>query len=100
MRRLFTKQQLLTVPNLLSVVRLLLIPLMVYLYCEKQAYTAVVWVLLISGLTDVVDGFIARRFHAVSDLGKLLYSSAVARADARRHNNKCCFHIVKLPFDF
>lgn len=62
----------LTVPNLLSAFRLCLIPVCVWLYCVKQEYLMTTLVLVISGLTDVVDGFIARRFGMVSDVGKVL----------------------------
>lgn len=72
MHRLMKKEQLLTIPNLLSVVRLLLIPLIVWLYCARQEYELAVLIILLSGATDVVDGFIARRFHMVSDFGKIL----------------------------
>ncbi|MCI8658620.1 MAG: CDP-alcohol phosphatidyltransferase family protein [Oscillospiraceae bacterium] len=65
-------KQILTIPNLLSVFRILLIPLIVWLYCGKQDYLLAAWVLLLSGVTDIADGFIARRFHMVSDLGKVL----------------------------
>ena len=61
-----------TIPNLLSFFRLLLIPVIVHMMvAEKNALWAAGLVVL-SGLTDVVDGFIARRFHMVSDLGKAL----------------------------
>ena len=65
-------KQILTIPNLLSVFRILLIPLIVWLYCGKQDYPLAAWVLLLSGATDIADGFIARHFHMVSDLGKVL----------------------------
>ena len=65
-------KQILTIPNLLSVFRILLIPLIVWLYCGKQDYPLAAWALLLSGATDIADGFIARRFHMVSDLGKVL----------------------------
>ena len=65
-------KQILTIPNLLTVFRILLIPLIVWLYCGKQDYLLAAWVLLLSGATDIADGFIARRFHMVSDLGKVL----------------------------
>lgn len=61
-----------TVPNLLSLFRILLIPVIVWLYCVKHAYPATVAVLCLSGLTDLVDGFVARRFNMVSNLGKAL----------------------------
>ena len=65
-------KQILTIPNLLSVFRILLIPLIVWLYCGKQDYPLAAWALLLSGATDIADGFIARHFHMVSDLGKVL----------------------------
>ena len=38
----------------------------------KKDYAATGWILLLSGLTDIADGFIARRFHMISKLGKIL----------------------------
>ena len=65
------KKQILTIPNLLSLVRLLMIPAFVCLYLKGyEEWTAAL--LILSGVTDVVDGFIARRFGQVSDLGKAL----------------------------
>ena len=72
MRCCLRKEQVLTIPNLLSAIRLALIPLIVWLYIGKQKYTAAAAVILISGATDLLDGFIARKFHMVSDLGKIL----------------------------
>ncbi len=72
MHRVFKKDQVLTIPNLLSLVRLALIPLIIWLYCVKQNFTVATVMILVSGLTDIVDGFIARRFHMVSDFGKIL----------------------------
>lgn len=71
MKKLF-EGKILTIPNLLSVLRLALIPWFVWLYLAKQNTVGTVLVLLLSGLTDVVDGFIARRFEMVSNLGKAL----------------------------
>lgn len=61
-----------TIPNALSLLRLCLIPLFVWLYCTKQNYVGTTIVLLVSGLTDIIDGFIARKFNMVSNLGKAL----------------------------
>ena len=66
------QKQVMTIPNLLSVFRILLVPVIVWLYCGKGDYPLTACVLLVSGATDIVDGFIARRFHMVSDLGKVL----------------------------
>lgn len=69
------KSEIFTIPNLLSVVRVLLIPLFMSLYFNSQTtaqyYTAAV-VILISGLTDLLDGVIARKFNQVSEIGKAL----------------------------
>lgn len=71
MKTLF-KGKILTIPNLLSMIRILLIPLFMRLYLGKDDVPATAIVLVISGLTDALDGFIARRFHVVSDFGKAL----------------------------
>ena len=61
-----------TVPNMLSYFRLLLIPVFIFLYIGRNNYTWAAVIILISGLTDIADGFIARHFNMVSDLGKAL----------------------------
>ena len=60
-----------TIPNLLSVIPIILIPVFLVLFL-KGSYLAAVIVLGISGLTDLFDGKIARAFNQVSNLGKLL----------------------------
>ena len=72
MHRIFKKEQILTIPNLLSVIRLLMIPLIVWLYFGVKNYPAATGVLIASGITDIADDIIARKFHMVSDLGKIL----------------------------
>jgi cardiolipin synthase (CMP-forming) len=62
----------LTVPNLISLVRLLGVPLFLYLLLVARADVAAVVVLAVGGTTDWVDGFIARRLGQVSRLGELL----------------------------
>jgi len=66
------KKDILTVPNLLSLFRLLLIPVIIWLYCTKGNYYAAFGAVVLSGLTDVLDGKIARHFNAITDLGKIL----------------------------
>lgn len=61
----------LTVPNLLSFFRILLIPVIIVLYTKEQYWWAF-GLLVLSGATDVVDGWIARTFHVVSDFGKAI----------------------------
>ena len=71
MKALF-KGKILTIPNLLSLIRILLIPLFVWLYLGEDNVPATAVVLALSGLTDALDGFIARHYHMVSDFGKAL----------------------------
>lgn len=66
------RKDILTIPNMLSFFRILLIPVMAVLYCYYEAYEAAVVVIVLSGLTDIADGKIARKFNMVSDFGKFL----------------------------
>ncbi|MEI6579280.1 MAG: CDP-alcohol phosphatidyltransferase family protein [Eubacteriales bacterium] len=61
----------LTVPNLLTFLRIVLIPIFALLFYNGQFIWAV-FVLFLSGLSDFLDGKIARRFNQVSELGKIL----------------------------
>ena len=70
--RLFPQLKLLTIPNLLSLIRILLIPLFIRLYYFDHERNWAVFVLVLSGLTDLADGFIARHFNMISDFGKAL----------------------------
>lgn len=70
--QIFSKESVLTIPNLLSLVRLAMIPVIAWSYLEKNDPWMTTLLLLLSGLTDVVDGFIARHFHMISELGKAL----------------------------
>lgn len=69
------KKEILTIPNLLSLFRLGLIPVYVQLYRSArdpaEFYTAGT-IIALSCLTDLVDGKVARRFNMVSTLGKIL----------------------------
>lgn len=62
----------LTLPNVLTVVRFLGVPLFIWLVLEKQEYGFAALVLAIMGSTDWVDGYIARRFDQMSNLGRVL----------------------------
>lgn len=69
------KKEILTIPNLLSLFRLVLIPVYIHLYLTAEGpedYRASALVLAISCLTDMVDGKIARKFNMVSNVGKVL----------------------------
>lgn len=58
-------------PNLLSAVRILLVPVFVGFYVADMLYAAVI-TFVVAGLTDIADGYIARRFNLISNLGKIL----------------------------
>ena len=64
------KSKILTIPNLLSLLRIIMIPQLMWLYLQKQDYIASAVLLAISGATDVLDGIIARKFNMISDFGK------------------------------
>ncbi len=72
MKELFKKEDLLSLPNQLSYVRLLLIPLIAWLYCGLHNPIAALIALGFSALTDILDGHIARRYNMVTELGKVL----------------------------
>jgi len=61
-----------TIPNLLSFLRICLIPVIIWLYLDKENNAWAGIVLILSGITDVLDGYIARRFNMTSDFGKVL----------------------------
>ena len=60
-----------TIPNLMSFIRILLIPVFGVLFYKGYSVAAVA-VLAVSGLSDLFDGKIARKFNQVSNLGKIL----------------------------
>ena len=67
-----TQKKIFTIPNLMSLFRLCLIPVIIWLYCVEKNDVAAGLVLILSGATDIADGFVARHFHMISDLGKVL----------------------------
>ena len=64
------KHKIITIPNVLSFFRLLLIPVIVWLYIVKKDPIWTMAILALSGITDIVDGIIARRCNMISDFGK------------------------------
>jgi cardiolipin synthase len=66
----------LTAPNLITFVRLACVPLFVWLLFGAHRQTDAAILLAVLGATDWVDGFVARRFHQVSTLGKVLDPTA------------------------
>lgn len=64
------------IPNTLSLLRLLMIPAFIVTFLNSEDKPALLYwslgILLASGLTDLFDGWIARHFHQITDIGKLL----------------------------
>lgn len=69
------KKEILTIPNLLSLFRLILIPVYVFVYLKATDpldYYIAAGILAVSCLTDLIDGKIARHFNMISHVGKIL----------------------------
>ena len=72
---MFSRKEILSIPNILSYFRVLLIPVFMYLYfkaeTDREYYIATI-VVGVSSITDMFDGLIARRYNMVTELGKLI----------------------------
>lgn len=69
------KKDVLTIPNILSLFRLLLIPVYIVIYLNAEYppdYYLAAGILAVSCLTDLIDGKIARHFNMISTIGKIL----------------------------
>ena len=71
MSNIIEKQKVLNIPNILTVIRILLAPAFAALYLNKFYITAAI-ILVLCGFTDVLDGVIARKFNLITTLGKIL----------------------------
>jgi cardiolipin synthase len=67
-----TSSRILTIPNLVSFVRLLAIPVFWWALLVEDDVALAAWIIFIIGWTDWVDGYLARRLGQVSELGKVL----------------------------
>lgn len=75
----FSKKDVFTVPNVLTYIRLLCVPVfigMMIAYCVDKTATEYLWaafgLFVFASATDIADGYIARRFNMISDIGKVL----------------------------
>ena len=59
------------IPNILSVIRLMLVFVFIYTYYCVDRYVALA-VFIIAGITDVIDGILARKFNWITNVGKIL----------------------------
>ena len=76
------RAQIFSIPNLMSMFRIVLIPF--FAAAVLQGWTiAAIALIAVSALTDVADGYVARRFHMVTQLGKLVLALCLARQNPR-----------------
>lgn len=71
----FSKKDFFTIPNIMSYFRILCVPAFVLVYINSKTLSGHIWAIVIvavSALTDVFDGFVARKTGQVTDLGKIL----------------------------
>lgn len=59
------------IPNILTIIRFIFIPFIIF-SIVKDNYILAIILYTLSSITDVLDGFIARKFNAISDFGKLM----------------------------
>ncbi len=71
-RKRLTLGQIFSLPNILSYIRILMIPVIMMCYLGLKLPITSAILVIASGFTDVLDGFIARKFHMVTDFGKLI----------------------------
>ena len=69
------RQQFLTVPNLLSMLRLALVPVFLVLLINEK-FVLAICTLALASLTDFLDGYLARRWNQITRLGQLLDPAA------------------------
>ena len=59
------------IPNILSVIRLILVGVFIYTFYNVSKIAAVI-VFICAGITDVIDGILARKFNWITNVGKIL----------------------------
>ena len=71
----FKREDFFSIPNILTYIRILLVPVFILVFVNAQTWVDHIWavaIILISAATDIVDGYIARRFHMITDWGKVI----------------------------
>ncbi|MEZ0535884.1 CDP-diacylglycerol--glycerol-3-phosphate 3-phosphatidyltransferase [Caldicellulosiruptoraceae bacterium PP1] len=64
----------LNLPNILTVFRLFLIPLFVIIFFSNNEFKYIysIFIFLLSGFTDILDGYLARKYNQITNFGKLI----------------------------
>lgn len=69
------KKEVFTIPNIMGYFRIILIPIFLYIYYNATSvrdYYIVAGIVCVSGITDFLDGYIARNFNMITELGKFI----------------------------
>lgn len=69
----FSKKDIFTIPNIITYFRLLCVPVFIAMFFINIPYN-LMWafgIFIIASISDLADGFIARKFHMISDIGKV-----------------------------
>ena len=98
------KKEVLSIPNIMGYFRIILIPIFLYTYYNATSakdYYIVAGIVCISGITDFLDGYVARNFNMITELGKFIdpFADKLTQADlvfclASRH--KLMWYLVGL----
>ena len=70
-----SKKELLSIPNIICYFRMLLVPIFMYVYLTAKTegdYLMSAGILTVSGISDFLDGYIARKYNMITDWGKLI----------------------------
>lgn len=70
-----SKKELFSIPNIICYIRMLLVPIFVYVYLTAETdgdYLMSAGILTISGISDFLDGYIARKYNLITEWGKLI----------------------------
>lgn len=72
---MFNKKDVFSIPNILCYFRILLVPVFLYVYFHaetREDHLLSAGILVLSSLSDFLDGYIARTYHMITELGKLI----------------------------
>lgn len=72
---MFTKKEIFSIPNIMCYFRILLVPIFLYVYFTAETsgeHFLSAFILILSSISDFLDGYVARKYDMVTELGKLV----------------------------
>lgn len=72
MNKIFNLKDIFAIPNIISMIRITLIPVIIQTYCVQHDYLFSSFIIAVSCLTDILDGIIARKFNMITNFGKII----------------------------